>query len=553
MNRPPGPNDFWFKEHQLTCGGQFIKVREPEKPVKEKKTKNEPKINPKTSGVEKWLIPSPKNKPKDKPFNNLSRPKAKPGSNGLGKPKNKPGSSSKDINKAGSSSNNINKPGSSGLKTKGGSKVITINKWNTNTTDEPGIQKLGNTTNNIHGFGTGNPGATTAKTSTGSISSGSHFSFSGTVGGSSTGRSRLLEIFSPISAKPQSQLNDKKNQTPSELVVKCPICNDLIFEKKANEHIDACLIDGDQKKKTPFVSSTPRFTPGQNEKGNFPDAKDTVRCPVCYKSFTSEMIIDHIDLCLALQDKPKSSSVRNEFDSPPTSVISPVNTSPSVILIEDSPQKNNSPIVIDDSESETEIRNKKRKSNGLVDSCFKVPKLAKTDDIIANCPVCVKEINVNDMNRHLDECLAGFDEDIDLQEAGPSRKSDSIEKDQNENAQPEKCLICNEILDPSVSLIQHLDDCLKNMFDDDTDSLETTSPIEDKNSNPTECEPAIPILLAEDSFKDETQEENNLNNLSELGKLEVNDDKARNRSPCPVCMSRIPQKKMNTHLDVCLG
>ncbi|XP_049547534.1 DNA-dependent metalloprotease SPRTN-like [Anopheles darlingi] len=28
-NRKPGPSDFWWKEHQLTCGGEFTKVREP--------------------------------------------------------------------------------------------------------------------------------------------------------------------------------------------------------------------------------------------------------------------------------------------------------------------------------------------------------------------------------------------------------------------------------------------------------------------------------------------------------------------------------------------
>ncbi|CAG9535933.1 unnamed protein product [Cercopithifilaria johnstoni] len=30
MNRAPGKNDFWWKEHQMTCGGNFVKVKEPE-------------------------------------------------------------------------------------------------------------------------------------------------------------------------------------------------------------------------------------------------------------------------------------------------------------------------------------------------------------------------------------------------------------------------------------------------------------------------------------------------------------------------------------------
>ena len=30
MNRTPGPSDFWYADHQATCGGKFIKVKEPE-------------------------------------------------------------------------------------------------------------------------------------------------------------------------------------------------------------------------------------------------------------------------------------------------------------------------------------------------------------------------------------------------------------------------------------------------------------------------------------------------------------------------------------------
>lgn len=530
MNRAPGPSDFWFKKHQLTCGGQFIKVREPEKPEKGKKFKNDPKKDPKKPGIDKWLTPSPKNKPKDKPPNDLSKPKVKPGLNGLNKPKNKPASNTNNINKPGSSSN-ISKPGGSALKTKGGSKVITVNKWNTNTTDEPGIQKLGNTTNNVYGFGTGGPGSSTSNTSKGS-SSGNHFSFSGTVGGSSIGKSKLIDLFSQPNAKPQSQLNDKKNQV-SGPTVKCPICKDLITEKKANEHIDSCLVQEENKKKTPFVSISPRLTPA------------LVKCPVCSKYISSTLIIDHIDLCLTLQDKAKSSSVPKEFNSPSTSTTS----SPHLILIDASPQ---SPIVIHDSDSDIETPNKKRKSNGLVEFFFKVPKVAKTEDVIANCPVCVKEVNVKDMNRHLDDCLTGFSEDIDTQEAGTSRERDSNERSPNGIGEPETCLICNTVLEPSVSLVQHLDDCLKNMFDDDTESFETTSSIGGKTSNPEEAEPANSILPVENSFEDESQEENDLSDSNEVSKVEESIETS-NRSPCPVCMSLIPQKNMTLHLDACLG
>ncbi|XP_028162121.1 sprT-like domain-containing protein Spartan [Ostrinia furnacalis] len=43
QNRAPGPNDCWFASHQKTCGGTFMKIKEPEK--KTKKTAAEKKAN----------------------------------------------------------------------------------------------------------------------------------------------------------------------------------------------------------------------------------------------------------------------------------------------------------------------------------------------------------------------------------------------------------------------------------------------------------------------------------------------------------------------------
>lgn len=37
MNRPPGPRDPWFRDHQNSCNGTFIKVKEPENYGKKKK------------------------------------------------------------------------------------------------------------------------------------------------------------------------------------------------------------------------------------------------------------------------------------------------------------------------------------------------------------------------------------------------------------------------------------------------------------------------------------------------------------------------------------
>lgn len=44
MNRPPQKSDNWFSDHQITCGGTFIKIEGPEFNNKNqplKKTKKE--------------------------------------------------------------------------------------------------------------------------------------------------------------------------------------------------------------------------------------------------------------------------------------------------------------------------------------------------------------------------------------------------------------------------------------------------------------------------------------------------------------------------------
>ncbi|KFD72285.1 hypothetical protein M514_01306, partial [Trichuris suis] len=49
MNRAPGPNDYWWKNHMETCGGTFVKVKEPEKTKANGKTlvrsKGKPLLN----------------------------------------------------------------------------------------------------------------------------------------------------------------------------------------------------------------------------------------------------------------------------------------------------------------------------------------------------------------------------------------------------------------------------------------------------------------------------------------------------------------------------
>ena len=97
MNRAPGPNDRWWGQHQQTCGGSFIKVKEPEgygqkkgKKKTDNKETNAKKTNDK-SDIRKFFGDNSKTKAgsgssSKKPkglwdANNV--PKAKPSSNGV--------------------------------------------------------------------------------------------------------------------------------------------------------------------------------------------------------------------------------------------------------------------------------------------------------------------------------------------------------------------------------------------------------------------------------------------------------------------------------------
>ena len=85
-NRAPGPNDMWWSKHQQSCGGTFVKVKEPEKKtkkttkaIKDKPTetsfkkppakrrapaKKSPTVSPSTSDIRSFF---PSNKPNNTP------------------------------------------------------------------------------------------------------------------------------------------------------------------------------------------------------------------------------------------------------------------------------------------------------------------------------------------------------------------------------------------------------------------------------------------------------------------------------------------------------
>lgn len=423
MNRAPGPSDFWWKEHQQTCGGQFIKIKEPEnfKAKGSKKVKSTPKNTTPANNIFTWLT-------KTSPSNTELK----------------------------SSPNNQK----------------SLNEF----------KKLGNNTNNVHGWGTGGPNAVnnSQKSNSSNITSVSKipkFSSSGVLGGFNTGKSNLLNKFSdtdkskigivfskkainlPIVNPVTKRSNNNNNQSskePQEKFVECPICGIFILNNDINKHIDVCLIEKNGETKKKEVSSQEKidnFSLVQKRKNDAPifsnkqlklntvDNSRKTNCPVCSKSFELASINEHLDKCLLETDEQANNSVTN---------------------LDDTNDKNESIISISSTSSNTS-------SSSLI---IEDPK----DSHLSSTPM----------------------------------KNNAIK------TTPHNCLVCNAYISSGMSLIDHLEDCIGDVFNDDS-------------------------LLSTDCDNEEISE------ISSEILIDQND-----KYPCPVCVQLISKSRMNQHLDICL-
>ncbi|XP_076650842.1 DNA-dependent metalloprotease SPRTN isoform X2 [Halictus rubicundus] len=473
VNRAPGPTDFWWKRHQQTCSGQFIKTKEPEN-FKARGSKNKdtlksiPKSNSSPNNMLNWLI-SPTFSSTTSPVTS-SQKNVKPTSN----TKNSPNG----LKKLGNSANNVHAWGVKGPSGKNElqgsivpskfSAIPKTNKIHSNTQNSVGgLKKLGNNTNNVHGWGIGGPNSSNSSPKTTLVSSTPKFSSSGTIGGSNTGRSNLLDKFSNSNKYPKSRAN-VNTKTPDKTI-------------------------------NTFVNGKPE------KSVNNPLFKEIklVECPVCSNFISNGEINKHVELCLITTDKQPTCKASNT---------------------EMQTKEGNSSL------------SQKRKIDMDTPS-NKQPKLDKSR--ITNCPVCNQSFALNDINEHLDKCLSetnvndknatksdnviciNSSSDDDLS-ASLIEESDtySVPKSQINNKVTEtnafKCLVCNVFIPPETSLNDHLEDCIGNLFNDDSTVL-------------TDCDNKETLDTVPEISFDQTD-----------------------KYPCPVCMELILESSMNQHLDVCL-
>ncbi|XP_076236231.1 DNA-dependent metalloprotease SPRTN isoform X2 [Calliopsis andreniformis] len=428
MNRAPGPTDFWWKEHQQNCGGQFIKIKEPEN-FKARGSKNKEKQKPVAKN----------NRSTNNMFNWLKKPTAT------------------------------------------ATTTVTIPKFtstpkNTNTQNSlTTFKKLGNSTNNVHGWGTAGPnGSNNSQKTTTSVSNTPKFSSSGILGGSNIGYSNLLTKFDSNSKKHESNTNIKKS----------------------GGRIDTFI---SPKAKKPSVN--------KNQSSNEVDIK-LVECPICSNFVSNEEINKHVDSCLITANKETTAIVNSTT-----------------------------------SQAKTDNSLAQKRKIDTITFVNKQPKLDTSENTkMTNCPVCHKTLELKDINEHLDKCLLDTSkQDNDLTDILDDRnyKNDTINESVislnstssdsssssliNEDAKDEnktetashKCLVCNVLIPPEVSLNDHLEDCIGSVFNDDS----------------------------------------SLSNCDDIQMSETISDISFDHSdkyPCPVCMQLVSESSMNQHLDVCL-
>ncbi|XP_012522847.1 sprT-like domain-containing protein Spartan [Monomorium pharaonis] len=463
MNRAPGPMDFWWKEHQEKCNGQFIKIKEPENfKSRSKQNISKPisKDNKSNNRLTDWLA--------KRISNQVIPTSSKASSNNNSKiftqADNAKPSTSKD-NGGTNSSRAVNEKDTQDLSV--------------------GIKKLGSSSNNVHGWGISGPGENVKSYNVKNISKNPKFSCSGVLGGSSNGQSNLLTKFKPSnedenrrgesidggssaassSAAEGGYANDSvlNLSQPRNNSYLCPICNVPMTLENRYSHIDSCLINNTslidemnnninnnnnneelmlmpiQTFATSATEQNIDATPNKRVRlDNSNDTNEYVTCPVCGRRLPITDINQHLDECLLEADTARKAAIpstsRASYDD---SIIS-INSSCSSDL-DDS-------VLTDDPQPSTSTSTCKN----------------DTVDLERKCLVCNVQIALDvSLNEHLEECIGSvFNDDIIIDDKEDDNNDTLVvENNSTENKYP--CPVCMQIISENL-MNQHLDMCLKN-------------------------------------------------------------------------------------------
>jgi len=461
MNRPPGPSDFWWHEHQQICNGQFIKIKEPEnfksRSKQNDKSKSTSKDGKSNRSLTTWLtknIPAMDVATSSKALSNNDSTKI------FTQTDNDKPSTSKD-NGGTNSSRAVNEKDTQDLSLE--------------------MKKLGSCSNNVYGWGTSGSSENVKD----NVSKTPTFSCSGVLGGSNSGRSNLLTKFKRInddenhrcesikrdssseslSAMGQESANNQVlNLSPNNSVL-CPICNIPMTLENIYRHIDSCLINdntslideinnninnnnNNEELMLPIRTFSTSVAEQNVDENTIPSKRlrldnsnetvECVTCPVCNKRLPATDINQHLDECLLEADTARKAAI------PSTSRAS---YDDSIISINSSSSSD-----VDDS---VPIEDSKAQSCASTSTCKN-----ETTDLERRCLVCNAQIASEiSLNEHLEECIGSVFNDDTMIIDDKEDDTFAIENNSTENKHP--CPVCMQIISENL-MNQHLDMCLKN-------------------------------------------------------------------------------------------
>ncbi|XP_011154891.1 uncharacterized protein LOC105192440 isoform X2 [Harpegnathos saltator] len=451
MNRAPGPSDYWWAEHKLNCNGQFIKIKEPEnyKSKQKDKSKSTSKNNMlKDNTLVDWFA---RNSPTiDKSSLTFKHPKV---------------FTHNQVKRFTQTITQIDR-----------SKTAN-NKDNSKSDQDSllGVKKLGNTSNNVHGWNISGPSGKIEKDNTKHISSKTPmFSCFGTLGGSNNGQSRLLKEFLHVgnSKNRPNELNEKYVLSKLSSATEC-------FRKPADKPISNLIKSKSQTKRkadnkcntksTPLIDKLnnssnekltspirPFFTPLEKQTANTsnkrlklddPKFTEYASCFICDKMLPADTIYLHTNECLSRHNKAYTDD--NEAIWGDNKVPSNVHASDdSIINISSS----------SNSDSDNSGINKSPKAQSCIDINASESSATNCEQ---KCLVCNAQIaSDTTLSEHLDECIGAiFNDNTIMIDDKDDGNMSATGKNSIEDKYP--CPVCKELISENL-MNRHLDTCLEN-------------------------------------------------------------------------------------------
>lgn len=527
MNRAPGPSDNWWAQHQATCGGNFIKVREPENTKKKTSDAKKKSSDESSSGVGdiRSFFPGGGSKTvqggvlgKPKSFPGSTAPKSTPGS-ALGKPSGIPSTGVGTLNRLDSPSGSSDSFSNSnnGSQQPGLFKRPTMSNVHGFGGGQSVVKPVANpAVNNVFGFGDlsgrgrGKPTGMNQPSGKGHVLGGSGKPppprGRGAFGGMLANRGGGTFVVTGKADKTKD-LQDSSIGSPSSTVSQpAPVqafqgTGHVLGRGAPNtDPPSRPRIQGPQAgRANPFQKNIPVFTnkPGGSQVMSEPSKRSSpnsfneiqpkkksldsfsskvgeagssvqarkVPCPVCNQQVLESVINSHLDEC-----------INGSTPATNSEVVQTINDTDDVIILSDSGDED------DDNEH-----------GHLVD-----------------CPSCTEKLPEKQLESHLSRCLGSTFEDDD----------DDIAVVPNDGRADAKCPICGEIF-PAADMDRHLDNCASCSVQD------------------------LSGVFDEDFSEDEEED-------AAVGTPKQVSQSGERLYPCPCCLILTESSKMNEHLDRCM-